>query len=81
MDTLEAHKAELVEELANCDQGAPVLLHPNLAAVYKDQVANLSNALGDESTKTEASSIIRSLLTEIRLIPEGGKLAIEVTVR
>lgn len=66
MDALEAHKAELEAEQVNSDQDPPALQHLNLAAVYKDQVANLSNALGDKSTKAEASSIIRSLLTEIR---------------
>ncbi len=66
MDALEAHKAELEAEQVNSDQDPPVLLHLNLAAFYRDQVASLSNALGDKSTKVEASIIIRSLLTEIR---------------
>ena len=65
MDALDAHKAELEAEQVNSDQDPPVLLHPNLAAVYKDQVDYLSNALGDKSTRAEASSIIRSLLMEI----------------
>ena len=35
-------------------------------------------ALQRDSTKAEATSIIRSLLTEIRLIPQDGVLAIEL---
>jgi site-specific DNA recombinase len=35
-------------------------------------------ALQSDTTKPEATSIIRSLLTEIRLIPQDGVLAIEL---
>jgi hypothetical protein len=35
-------------------------------------------ALQSDTTKAEATSIIRSLLTEIRLIPQDGVLAIEL---
>jgi hypothetical protein len=57
---------------------APVLLHSRLADRYQAQVANLTAALQSDSTKAEATSIIRSLLTEIRLIPQDGALAIEL---
>ncbi|PSL16060.1 hypothetical protein CLV88_12327 [Shimia abyssi] len=40
--------------------------------------ADLSYALNDAATKPEATTIIRSLLSEIRLIPDGGKLSIEL---
>lgn len=40
-------------------------------------MTNLSTALNDPAIKNEATSIIRSLLSEIRLIPEDGELAIE----
>ncbi|WP_425044985.1 recombinase family protein [Primorskyibacter sp. S87] len=78
MDTLEARKAELEVELVSCETEPPVLLHPGLAEVYRETVANLSAALNDPATKTEATTIIRSLLSEIRLIPEGDDLAIEL---
>ncbi|MEP2530760.1 hypothetical protein [Shimia sp.] len=38
----------------------------------------MSAALNEPSAKAEATSIIRGLLTEIRLIPEDGALAIEL---
>ncbi len=50
------------------------MLHPNLSDVYRNKVANLTEALNDPETKAEATAIIRSLLEEIRLEPnaEGG---------
>ncbi len=75
---LESQKSELEKELQAIPEENPVLLHPALSEKYQKQVANLTEALNDPSTKTEAKSVIRSLLTEIRLIPEGNKLAIEL---
>ncbi|MBO9409592.1 recombinase family protein [Shimia sp. R9_1] len=78
MDSLEARKAELEADLSNADQSAPVLLHPNLSDVYRSKVANLSEALNDPETKAEATTIIRSLLEEIRLTPLTDGLDIEL---
>ncbi|MYM57560.1 hypothetical protein [Thalassovita mangrovi] len=46
--------------------------------IYQDKATNLSTVLNDPAIKNEATSIIRSLLSEIRLIPENGDLAIEL---
>ena len=79
MDRLETRKAELEADLANADQEAPVLLHPNLSEVYRNKVSNLTEALNDPETKAEATTMIRSLLEEIRLIPnEDGPMEIEL---
>jgi site-specific DNA recombinase len=78
MTALESSKAVLTAKLRDASTVAPVLLHPGLADRYQAQVANLTAALGDSGTKAEATSIIRSLLTEIRLIPQDGVLAIEL---
>ena len=78
MTALESFKAALTAKLLDASTAAPVLLHPGLADRYQAQVANLTAALGDSGTKAEATSIIRSLLTEIRLIPQDGVLAIEL---
>ncbi|MBO6899602.1 MAG: recombinase family protein [Shimia sp.] len=79
MDSLETRKAELEADLANADQEAPVLLHPNLSEVYRNKVSNLTEALNDPETKAEATTLIRSLLEEIRLIPnEDGPMEIEL---
>lgn len=78
MDELEARKSALEEELAASEPEQPILLHPGLSDIYQAKVTNLSSALNDPAIKTEATSIIRSLLSEIRLIPEDDGLAIEL---
>ncbi|WP_339853702.1 recombinase family protein [Roseovarius nubinhibens] len=78
MDALEARKAVLETEMRSIPLEEPVLLHPSLSDVYRGKVANLVEALNDPGTKTEATEIIRSLLSEIRLIPEGDKLCIDL---
>jgi site-specific DNA recombinase len=78
MTALESSKAALTAKLRDTSDEAPVLLHPGLADRYQAQVANLTAALQSDTTKAEATSIIRSLLTEIRLIPQDGVLAIEL---
>ncbi len=79
MDTLESRKHELEADLANAEPSAPVMLHPNLSDVYRDKVANLKSALNDPATKAEATTIIRSLLESIRLMPnDAGALDIEL---
>ena len=74
---LEARKAELESKLARAPEPMP-RLHPNLAAVYRTKVANLAEALNDESTQAEAAEAIRNLIDEIRLVPRNGELKIEL---
>ncbi len=78
MDDLEARKGELEAELSASSQEQPVLLHPGLADIYKEKVEDLSDALNNPSTKTEATPIIRGLLSEIRLLPSDGQLTMEL---
>jgi site-specific DNA recombinase len=76
MAGLESRKIEIQQFLSEAP--APTLrLHPNLTEVYRRKVANLHEALADESTKAEAVSALRSLVDEIRLVPTAGKLKIE----
>ncbi|WP_094020886.1 zinc ribbon domain-containing protein [Maliponia aquimaris] len=78
MDGLEARKAELEAQLAAEPDKTPVLLHPGLADRYRAEVASLNAALDNPATKAEATLIIRSLLSEIRLIPDDESLALEL---
>ncbi|WP_170417249.1 recombinase family protein [Ruegeria arenilitoris] len=78
LTALEVRKSELEALIASASDEPPVLLHPGLSDVYREQVANLTTALRDPSSQAEATSIIRSLISEIRLIPEDGKYAIEL---
>src|SRR5882724_1907495 len=74
---LERRQDELRAELAAIRQPQP-LLHPNLADLYRQKVTKLHEALNDEATKAEAADIIRSLVDEIRLTPEGGELRVDL---
>ncbi len=74
---LEAKQIELEKTLASAQAPAP-LIHPALAEVYRQHVAALQEALRDPDSRDEAFEIIRSLIDEIRLVPEGGALKIEL---
>ena len=78
MDDLEARKATLEAEVLAAPDEQPVLLHPGLSEVYRNQVANLAEALNAPETKTEAAEIMRSLVSEIRLSPDGGTMCIDL---
>ncbi|NDW46697.1 recombinase family protein [Ruegeria sp. PrR005] len=78
MDELERSKTTLELELAHVRSNPPVLLHPGLSDLYREKVADLTAALNEPSTKTAASTHIRSLLSEVRLIPNGSGLMIEL---
>jgi hypothetical protein len=53
-------------------------LHPNLAELYRQKVMNLAEALNDQHTRLEAAECIRELIEEVRLVPENGKLRVEL---
>lgn len=38
----------------------------------------MTNALSDDALRTRAATMLRALLSEIRLIPEGGGMVIEL---
>ena len=46
--------------------------------MYRERVAALHTALADPRTKDEAFGIIRTLIDEVRLIPEDGQLRVEL---
>ena len=76
---LEARRVALASELAaTADSDDVPVLHPGLAELYRRKVAELTDALSDEGRSSEAAEAIRALLQEIRLVPEGDGLAIEL---
>jgi site-specific DNA recombinase len=75
--TLEARQLTLQQDVAASEAPAP-LIHPNLAEIYRQRVERLHEALKDPTTRDEAFEPIRSLIEEIRLIPEDGRLRIEL---
>jgi len=77
MINLESKEDELTNLIANQPSAQPSL-HPNLAIVYRERVAALHQALTDPSTKDEAFGVIRTLIDDVRLVPDGGKLRVEI---
>ena len=58
---------------------APVpLLHPNLAALYREKVATLASARQNADSRSEAAEALRGLLDAIVLVPTGNQLRIEL---
>ena len=73
-----ARREELEALLVESDE-PPELLHPNMAGYYREQVANLAEALNDDENRAEAAELIRSLVERITLTPnEEGKLEIDL---
>src|SRR2546425_3446924 len=77
MDELQARKESLVAQLAAAD-APPPLLHPNLAALYREKVATLASALQDAGSRPEAAEALRGLVDAILLVPVGNDLTIEL---
>jgi len=74
---LEAKKTELEQSLEAAPK--PVLrLHPNLADLYREKVANLAASLNAVDAGAEAAEAIRALIDEVRLVPEEDRLRIEL---
>ena len=76
-ERLEQSKRMIEQELAE-EPPPPVRLHPNLSEIYRQKVDNLTEALNTEDTRQEAGEIIRGLIDEIRLVPDGDDLRIHL---
>jgi site-specific DNA recombinase len=74
-----AMRREELQALLAGTKEEPVLLHPNMAADYRKQVANLAQVLNREENRAEAVDILRSLVYRIELRPnQHGKLEIDL---
>jgi site-specific DNA recombinase len=74
-----ALRREELETLLAGTQPEQVLLHPNMAAEYRRQVANLAQVLNRKENRGEAADILRSLVDRIELRPnQRGKLEIDL---
>ena len=75
MTDLESRKADLEARLRD-GEDSPILIHPNMAAYYRDKVAQLRAALSGNG-QAEATDLIRKLVDRIVLTPvedeEGRK--------
>jgi hypothetical protein len=77
LDELAMRKAELEARLAG-PAPPPLRLHPNLAQLYRERVADLHHALADPEHHAEALELIRSLIARVELHPAEGGFRIEL---
>jgi site-specific DNA recombinase len=75
---LEQRQEELEREIARAPEPQP-LLHPNLAELYRQKVAELHTALEHPTLAAEAVAKIRALIDAIVLTPEDGQLRVDLT--
>src|SRR5260221_3487620 len=74
---LEARKQELAAEMKQTPAPAP-RLDPKLAELYRERVERLHEELNRPELRAEAAEVLRGLIDEVRLIPENGRLEIEL---
>jgi hypothetical protein len=77
MNELQARKEFLVAQLSAADAPVP-LLHPNLAALYREKVTSLAASLQHPDSRSEAGEALRGLVDAIVLFPAGSELRIEL---
>ncbi|MBZ9846843.1 hypothetical protein LB565_02380 [Mesorhizobium sp. CA14] len=68
MEDLERQKAEIIARLALAPTDVPDL-HPNIAALYRKRVDQLTQAFADHDDGRPAAEALRSLIGEIVLTP------------
>ena len=72
-------RREELETLLKRSEEEQVLLHPGMGAFYRQQVANLAEALNAEENRAEAAEVIRSLVDRIIMTPnDNGQLEIDL---
>jgi len=77
MIAIAARREELTRTLQTADS-LPPLLHPNMAARWRDEVTHLRDALAEDRCDPDAREAVRKMVEEIRLTPRDGVLGIDV---
>lgn len=74
---LEARKEEISNGIRQVPAPLP-RLHPKLAELYEPRVDRLHEELNQPELRAAAAQALRALIEQVRLIPEDGRLAIEL---
>jgi DNA invertase Pin-like site-specific DNA recombinase len=69
LDRLEEEKADLLRKKEALGSDRKPLLHPNLAQIYRDRVADLEPLLAHDTLSTDAMDRLRALIDEVVLTP------------
>nr|WP_281348989.1 zinc ribbon domain-containing protein [Paracoccus limosus] len=68
----ESRKAQLTAFIEDTPEPPALRLHPRLSDLYREKIANLSQALQEPGLRLEATQILHSLINEIRMVPAAG---------
>jgi site-specific DNA recombinase len=74
---LEARKQDLSAMVKQAPPPSP-RLHPKLADLYRQRIEDLHEELNRAELRVEAAQALRGLIDEVRLMPENGRLEIEL---
>jgi len=55
-----------------------VIIHPNLAELWRRRVAELEQLPADPEPGTEAMDLIRSIITQIKVTPQTGAAGVDL---
>jgi len=72
MEELEREKAEITARLSETPADVPDV-HPNIAELYRAQVARLTDALASPDTHAEAAADVRALIGEVVITPGAAR--------
>ena len=79
MNALDARKKTL-KSILEGQKDETVIFHPNMADRYHKEIRNLVATLNEQSTRTEAATLLRSLIDRIVLTPseDGESLTVDL---
>ncbi|NRA87893.1 MAG: recombinase family protein [Rhizobiales bacterium] len=77
INTLEARRTQL-QDLLNTTEEAPILIHPNMAKYYHQQITDLMRSLNNPDHRDESALILRKLISKIVLTPNKAKTKLQI---
>ena len=73
LEELESQKRALNRELSLQTEEDKIVLHPNIGELYARKIGDLKSLLQNDTTKHQATEIIRSLIERIVVSPTGQR--------
>ena len=71
MAGLEDQKRSLTAQVVEAPEPTVLRMHPSLGDLYRQKIGNLVNALSDPAVRVRAAEAMRSLISEIRMMPSA----------
>ncbi len=75
-----SEQRENLEALLCTTKQSPILLHPNMALRYHEQVTNLRDSLNQKNKRHEAAELIRKLVDKIVLLPDENNKKLKLNL-